>query len=174
MWWLKSSARLQMTRVFPEHPHKYYLLYCFPARERHLFLPFTLCWVPVCPKWFGTDKQVPLNVFQCLETRHIFPTLHPSSGYQCLLRICLLNKSEYTKLYLSPRSPCKFLLSLPLVEAQERHLSLSSHNFSDLGFGLDKLNRAQRIKIFKDRFVFQSYWCKSRIILDLYLSETRT
>lgn len=75
--------------------------------------------VPVCPKWFGTDKQFPLNVFQCLETRHIFPT--------CILPRDTSVCSEFA-FSISQNTPNCICLHAVLANSCSRCLSLRLRN----------------------------------------------
>lgn len=167
---LKSSAHLQKAPVFPENPHKYCQLCFFHIQgltalsALHLSCPAQTQHVRVFPKWYSTICGWAVT-FECIpapadETRFSYVCL--PLWYQCLLWVCRLKESSPSSAFDCMRfleipqgAAMMWMLLLALGEAKECHLSPFSHNFSDLGFGLDKLNRAQWINIFKDRFVFQ-------------------
>lgn len=117
---------------------------CFPKMAQHNLWMSSYLWIHSSACRWNTSSLCVSFLIILMSA----PSL-PSQGVtQHRVFICI-------QFYKFPKGAATWMLLLGLSEAKECHLSLFSHDFSDLGFGLDKLNRAQWIKIFKDRFVLQ-------------------
>lgn len=106
-----------------------------PQRRRVLLKRYSTIW-----GWAGASESNPALAD---ETR--FSCVCLVLWHLCLPGVCLLEESPACTGFWQPPRGAAVTRALPraLGEAAECHLSLFSHNFSDVGFGLDTLTRTQ-------------------------------